>query len=58
MALQGPKPASSEFSAPEQDARNQTTVKVSTAGEAPVSHSSYDNSLLYKRKVNFIFESN
>lgn len=27
-------------------------------GEAPVSRSSYDNSLLFKRKANFIFEGN
>lgn len=31
-ALQNPKPAGSEFSFHEQDPRNQTTVKVSTAG--------------------------
>lgn len=33
-ALQSPKPASSEFSAPEQDPRNQTTVKASIAGRS------------------------
>lgn len=33
-ALQSPKPASSEFPAPEQDPRNQTTVKFSTAGRS------------------------